>query len=178
VLARSTQPDATDTRDCEPRGYPPLVEFRIERVEARLTWDLRQAVLRPHQTIDHMALADDDEPSTGSFAAITADGDIVGSVRVAPASPPFSVDTYAPPDTPTWRLRGMATREDVRNAGIGSALLGRTVQHVSDHGGGLLWCNARVPAMNLYRRGGFVEHGDMWEDPDIGPHVVMWRLVQ
>jgi predicted GNAT family N-acyltransferase len=49
---------------------------------------------------------------------------------------------------------------------------------VTDHGGGLLWCNARVPAINLYRRGGFVEHGEMWEDPDIGPHVVMWRLVQ
>ncbi len=154
------------------------MEFRVERVAAKLTWDLRQAVLRPHETIDHMALDDDDEPSTGSFAAITADGDIVGSVRVAPRQPPFSVDTYAPPDTLTWRLRGMATREDVRNAGIGSALLSRAVQHVSDHGGGLLWCNARVPAMNLYRRGGFVEHGDMWEDPDIGPHVVMWRLVQ
>jgi predicted GNAT family N-acyltransferase len=72
----------------------------------------------------------------------------------------------------------MATREDVRNLGIGSQVLGRAIRHVTEHGGGLLWCNARVPAMNLYRRAEFMEHGHAWEDPDIGAHVVMWRLVQ
>jgi GNAT superfamily N-acetyltransferase len=71
----------------------------------------------------------------------------------------------------------MATREDVRRAGIGGAVLGRIIDHVAGHGGGLLWCNARVPAVNLYRRAGFVEHGPVWNDPAIGPHVVMWRLV-
>jgi predicted GNAT family N-acyltransferase len=71
----------------------------------------------------------------------------------------------------------MATREDVRNDGIGTALLRRVVRHVADDGGGLIWCNARVPAMHFYRRDGFVAHGDVWEDPDIGPHVVMWRTV-
>ena len=71
----------------------------------------------------------------------------------------------------------MATREDLRNQGIGGAVLSRAIDHVVEHGGGLLWCNARVPAMSLYRRAGFVEHGDPWDDPDIGPHVVMWRIV-
>ncbi len=71
----------------------------------------------------------------------------------------------------------MATRDDVRNIGIGSAVLGRVIDYVAERGGGILWCNARLPAMNLYRRAGFVEQGDAWEDPDIGPHVVMWRFV-
>jgi predicted GNAT family N-acyltransferase len=155
----------------------PTVEFRVDQVAAPVTWELRQAVLRPHETIEHMALPDDDEPLTGSFAAINRDDEIVGTVRVAPGDPPFAAGTYAPASTPMWRLRGMATREDVRHGGIGSELLARAIQHVADHGGGLLWCNARVPATNLYRRAGFVEHGDSWEDPDIGPHVVMWRLV-
>jgi predicted GNAT family N-acyltransferase len=158
-------------------GYRALVQFRVDRVPASMTWELRQAVLRPHQTIDELAFPDDDEMSTGSFAAIDADEEVVGTARVAPASPPFPVGLYAPANSPTWQLRGMATREDVRNDGIGTALLRRVVSHVVDDGGGLIWCNARVPAMDFYRRGGFVTHGDVWEDPDIGPHVVMWRTV-
>jgi predicted GNAT family N-acyltransferase len=153
------------------------VEFHVDRVPASATWELRQAVLRPHETINQLALPDDDELSTGSFAAINENEEVVATVRVAPASPPFSVHTYASTDSLSWRVRGMATREDVRNLGIGSAVLSRAVQHVAEHGGGLLWCNVRVPAVNLYRRASFVEHGDVWEDPDIGPHVVMWRLV-
>jgi GNAT superfamily N-acetyltransferase len=154
------------------------VEFRIDRVPASATLELRQAVLRPHETVDQLALPDDDEPLPGSLAAFNEDEEIVGTVRVAPARPPFPVRTHTAADSPSWRVRGMATREDARNLGIGSAVLSRAVQHVAEHGGGLLWCNARVPAVNLYRRAGFVEHGEVWEEPDIGPHVVMWRSVR
>lgn len=156
-------------------GYRALVKFRVDRVPASMTWELRQAVLRRHQTIDQLALPDDDEMSTGSYAAINADEEVVGTVRTAPAIPPFPVGLYAPANSPTWQLRGMATREDVRSAGVGTALLRRVISHVADDGGGLIWCNARVPAMDFYRRAGFVVHGDVWEDPAIGPHVVMWR---
>ena len=34
------------------------------------TWELRRDVLRPHQQPDEMVLADDDDPSTASFAAL------------------------------------------------------------------------------------------------------------
>jgi predicted GNAT family N-acyltransferase len=163
-------------RDGSP-GYRAHVQFRVDRVPASMTWELRQTVLRPHQTIEQLALPDDNEMSTGSFAAINPDGEVVGTARVAPASPPFPVGLHAPANWPTWQLRGMATREDVRNEGVGTALVRRFVSHVSGEGGGLLWCNARVPAMDFYRRVGFVVHGDVWEEPDIGPHVVMWRTV-
>ena len=158
-------------------GYRAPVQFRVDRVPADMTWELRQTVLRPHQTIEELALPDDDEMSTGSFAAIDADEEVVGTARVAPASPPFPVGLHAPANSPTWQLRGMATGEDVRNVGVGTVLLRRVVRHVADDGGGLIWCNARVPAIDFYRRAGFVVHGDVWEDPDIGPHVVMWRTV-
>jgi GNAT superfamily N-acetyltransferase len=156
------------------------VHYRIEQVRADQTWKLRRQVLRPHETIQQLSLSDDDHPSTGTFAAIAEDGEIVGSARVAPEPPPFETDAESPtgsPAAPAWRLRGMATQEDARNQGIGAAVLDRAIRHVADHGGGLLWCNARLPAVNLYRRAGFVEEGDAWDDPDIGPHIVMWRSV-
>jgi predicted GNAT family N-acyltransferase len=158
------------------------VEFRIERVPAADTWELRQAVLRPLQSPEQLALDDDDRPSTASFAAIDQSGRIVGTGRVAAESPPPSLgDEWAggkiPSKQTAWRLRGMATSEDTRNAGVGSAVLVRIIRHVAEHGGGLLWCNARVPALTLYERAGFAGHGAVWEDPDIGPHLVMWRSV-
>ncbi len=51
------------------------------------------------------------------------------------------------------------------------------IAHVAEHGGGMLWCNARLPALPLYRRAGFAEAGEPWDDPELGPHVVMWRAV-
>jgi GNAT superfamily N-acetyltransferase len=133
--------------------------------------------LRPHQAIDQLALPDDDETSTGTFAAIDEHEEVVGTVRVAPAIPPFPLGTDVPVNGATWQLRGMATREDARTVGIGTALLDQVVRHVADHGAGVIWCNARVPAIGFYRRGGFVAQGDVCEEPEIGPHVVMWRLV-
>ena len=57
------------------------------------------------------------------------------------------------------------------------AVLAAVVAHVADAGGALVWCNARVPARRFYERAGFVAHGDEWDDPEIGPHVAMWRPV-
>ena len=154
------------------------MDLRVEKVSASATWTLRQAVLRPHQTLDQLALADDDDPTTGTFAALDEDGTVVGTVRVALDEPPPAMREHRWPGGCSWRLRGMATREDLRNRGIGGALLDAAISHVADRGSGLVWCNARVPAVNLYRRAGFVEEGERWIDPVIGPHVVMWRTVQ
>jgi len=158
------------------------VDFEVTAVHASETFELRRAVLRPFEDATSIALEDDDRPGTGTFAALSSSGAVVGAARVAPAPPPFSTAALTIDDggvrrSASWRLRGMATREDARNLGVGTAVLARVVQHVADHGGGLLWCNARVPAVAFYRRAGFVEHGDTWDEPRIGPHVVMWRIV-
>jgi predicted GNAT family N-acyltransferase len=71
----------------------------------------------------------------------------------------------------------MATAEGRRSQGIGQAVLAAAIAHVCSSGGGLLWCNARVPAVTFYRRAGFTTRGEPWDEPDIGPHVVMYRVV-
>ena len=71
----------------------------------------------------------------------------------------------------------MATAEDRRSRGLGGAVLAAAITHVRDHGGGWLWCNARLPAVAFYRRAGLVTRGDRWEEPLIGPHIAMELLV-
>ncbi len=157
------------------------MDVRVEQVADDRTWALRQSVLRPHQSVEQVAASDlllATGPPPASFAALDARDEVVGTVRVAAGDPPAVVSGLALQGVGGWRLRGMAVRADLRNGGLGNRLLDRAVAHVAGHGGGLLWCHARVPAMGLYRRAGFEVHGEPWEDSDIGPHVVMARLVE
>jgi predicted GNAT family N-acyltransferase len=71
----------------------------------------------------------------------------------------------------------MATSADLRGHGIGAELIAATVRHIAVSGGGLLWCNARVPAEAFYARAGFLAMDNRWDDPLIGPHVGMLREV-
>ncbi|HUS62156.1 MAG TPA: GNAT family N-acetyltransferase [Acidimicrobiales bacterium] len=147
-----------------------MVEIR--RVPASETFALRHRVLRPHVTIDEVALPGDDDADTGHFAAYDESGNVIGTATVRRESPP---EEWGEPEG--WRLRGMATEESLRGQGIGAAVLGAAIAHVAEHGGGLFWCNARMSALTFYERAGFVTRGEMWVDPDIGPHIRMWRRV-
>ena len=149
------------------------VEYTVEQVPVERTRALRKAVLRPYLPDDDpYALADDQLPSTVAFGAVASDGELIGVVRVAPEPPPFD-----PSNQRGWRLRGMATSPSARNLGVGTALLRATVDHVATTGGGTLWCNARVSARGLYQRGGMQQWGGVWDEPHIGPHIVMWRNI-
>jgi GNAT superfamily N-acetyltransferase len=132
-------------------------------------------VLRPHQSIEQLHLPSDDLPTTACFAAFGDDGEVVGTSLVALEEAPFGASDIGNDVAPAWRLRGMATREDFRGSGIGTALLNQVIDYVAEWEGVVLWCNARLAAINLYLRSEFRTYGDQWQDPDIGAHVVMWR---
>lgn len=83
---------------------------------------------------------------------------------------------------PAWQLRGMATLPEYRGKGIGRAVLAMIeadleAQPGETHGGAdvgpLLWCNARVPAVEFYRRLGWRVVSGEFEIPTAGPHVKM-----
>ena len=69
----------------------------------------------------------------------------------------------------------MATDAAVRGAGFGAALLAACIEHAAASGGGELWCNARLVAVEFYRRAGFEVVSEEFDIPGIGPHRVMAR---
>jgi len=147
------------------------VDVRVERVAADVGLPLRQRVLRPHQSLDELRSPTDDHPDTGTYVAVIG-GEVVCTASVRREPPP-----WAPGETSAWRLRGMATDPAWRGKGIGARVLDAVVRHVRDRGGGLLWCNARVPAVRFYVRAGFRARGEEFEEPVIGPHIAMERDV-
>jgi predicted GNAT family N-acyltransferase len=149
------------------------VQVIVEAVPVGVTFPLRQQVLRPHESFEQLALPGDDDPETCHVAARTAHGRVVGTATVRREAPPWE-----PAVSYAWRVRGMATSEGLRGQGIGTKVLEVVIAHVASHGGGLLWCNARIPAKTFYERAGFLTVGEPWIDPDIGPHVAMWRKVE
>jgi len=149
------------------------MSVEIQRVTAAQTFPLRQRVLRPHDTIDELSQPDDGHRDTAHFAAVE-DGNVIGAASVRRELAP---GTTQPQATSSWRLRGMATADGRRSQGIGAAVLVAVLEHVARHGGGLVWCNARLGAVAFYERAGFVTRGERWDDPTIGPHVAMERFV-
>jgi predicted GNAT family N-acyltransferase len=144
------------------------VHVDVEQVPAFLVLPLRQRVLRPHQSVADVGFEGDE---TGThFAAFDTSSAIVGVVSLIGEPPDAS-------GTPSWRLRGMATEPALQRQGVGRALMSGLLDFVARSGGGSLWCNARMRAVGFYQLFGFVVAGEVFEEPDIGPHVRMVRLV-
>ncbi len=135
-------------------------------VDPALTVPLRRRVLRPHESEEQVAAAmtDPDVVAVG----VVEDDRLVACALAQPEPCPDPVAGSRP-----WRLRGMATHPDLRGQGLGAAVLVRLLDEAAVRGADVVWCNARVPAMGLYERAGFVVLGEPWEDPVIGPHVRM-----
>jgi GNAT superfamily N-acetyltransferase len=144
---------------------------QIQRVTAAETFSLRQRILRPHDTFDELSLLDDDLDAC-HFGAVD-DGSVIGAASVRRETAPWNVELRQ-----SWRLRGMATAEDRRSQGVGTAILEAVIQHVQQRGGGLLWCNARMAAVSFYERAGFGTRGESWDDPILGPHIAMEMRVE
>lgn len=134
------------------------------------TRELRRRVLRPHLAPD-APLPGEDAPGALHLAAFDGD-ELLSTCIVYPEPCP-----WLPGREHAWHLRQMATAPRHRQRGAASTLLACAVRDVvPGHGGRLLWCNARVPAVPLYTRAGFVEHGEPFLEAETGlPHQRMWR---
>jgi GNAT superfamily N-acetyltransferase len=133
----------------------------VRAVSPADTRPLRQAVLRPHETLADLAA---NEPLCAHALGAFDGEDLIAVGLVGPEG-----------GEGDWRVRGMATVAQARGRGAGSAILEGLVQHALANGARRIWCTARTPARSLYERAGFRVVSDEFELPEIGPHVVMER---
>lgn len=74
-----------------------------------------------------------------------------------------------------YQLRGMATLGAFQNKGYGKKLLVKTEEFLKDKKVTIIWCNARVIALDFYQKQGFRIIGNEFDIPQIGGHFVMCK---
>lgn len=74
-----------------------------------------------------------------------------------------------------YRLRGMATDEKHRKKGCAKRIMQEAFKKIKNKKGDLLWCNARLIAVDFYKNVGFSTYGDLFNIADIGPHYLMYK---
>jgi GNAT superfamily N-acetyltransferase len=142
-------------------------QVRICAVDAAAGRPLRMAVLRPGESADEPMYPLEGDPATLHFAAIGDREEVLAVGSVMPEAHPRD------PRPNDWRIRGMATRADLRGSGLGASVLEEIVRVTRERHGVRLWCNARVGARGFYERAGFRIEGQEYEIAGIGPHFLM-----
>ena len=133
--------------------------FTIKETLAEALIPLRGQVLRPGRPESAARFAEDAAPGSAHFAAVTADGTVVGCATVIEKDG-------------SLQLRGMATAPEWQGRGVGRAVLEAVQTHAITRGLPL-WCNARVSAVGFYEKSGWHTEGAAFDVPDFGPHFIM-----
>ena len=133
--------------------------FTIKETIAEALVPLRWQVLRPGRPESAARFAEDVAPGSAHFAALTADGMVIGCASVIEKDGGL-------------QLRGMATAPEWQGRGVGRALLEAVQAHATTRHLPL-WCNARVSAVGFYEKSGWHTEGAVFDVPGVGPHFIM-----
>ena len=148
----------------------------IGRIAAAETRGLRLAILRPGQPPERVVYPGDDLATSVHVGVRDALGVLVSVASLyREVVSDRAVDLAGRAGV---RIRGMATLPEHRGLGYGRSLIERGLAKIATGADDVAWCNARTTASGYYERVGFSVASDVFDLPDIGPHVVMSRAVK
>lgn len=145
-----------------------MIEIRM--IEPEITYSLRHRVLRPHQKIED-CMYDTDHQAGGFHVGAFFQAELISVASFCMENhPDFSSKKQ-------YRLRAMATLEQYRKLGAGRKVVNYGEQVLKEQGVDLLWCKGRTTVQGYYRKIGFRVHGEVFDYPPIGPHIVMYKKI-
>ncbi len=130
---------------------------------------LRQLVLHPSGPVERVMYAKDYE-RLALHVLIRKDSELVAVGSLLPE------DENEAQSFSAWRIRGMAVKPEVQGQGLGSIILNEMFEYLQNIESQtqvqpqLIWCNARIEALNLYTRMGFTALDGEFLIPGSGPH--------
>jgi predicted GNAT family N-acyltransferase len=144
--------------------------MKISLVKAEEVRPLRHLVLRPTLPIETTYYDLDDHKDTVHLASII-------NKKI------ISIGTFYPENDQEiksingYRLRGMATHPDFRRMSAATKLMYASFKILEDKKCDILWCNARLVALEFYTELGFKIIGPEFDIKDIGPHYKMYKMI-
>ena len=73
-----------------------------------------------------------------------------------------------------FQLRGMATLKEFQGLGAGKLMMKEALLILNSLHIDYLWCNARIAAVNFYKKSGLQTFGEKFKIPKIGEHYLMF----
>ena len=146
------------------------LKVNITKVDAEKVRPLRHSELRKGQDFSTTSYLKDYEVDTFHMACIV-DEKIVTCATFYPEKLIKIKSDYA------YRLRGMATDSNSQRKGYATDLMIESFKELKEKGTDLLWCNARLVAVNFYESLGFKITGELFNIEGIGPHYYMYKEI-
>ncbi|MCA1011586.1 GNAT family N-acetyltransferase [Halobacillus halophilus] len=145
--------------------------MHVAQIEAEQTYTLRHNILRPHQPFESCQY-DTDYDDDAFHVGVFNEGKIVSVAS-------FYLESYEEFTSSTqYRLRAMATAEEFRNKGAGREAVQYAERILQERKAGLLWCKGRTSVQDYYQKLGFRSYGDVFDYPELGPHVIMYKTLK
>lgn len=131
---------------------------------------LRQLVLHPHGDISKVSYERDHHPETKHYGCYK-DSKLIATGTLIPE------DENEVLSESIYRIRGMAVDPHYQGQHLGQKILNCMFKHLTQKTDTkMIWCNARVKALGLYTRAGFIVFEPEFDIPGSGPHKRL-RLV-
>ena len=147
-----------------------MSEYEVRVIAPSDTYELRRALLRPHQRLNEMTWPADEHPDSlhvGGYRGENQAG--IGTIH-RQAMPGVS-------EPEAWRVRAIAVDYGHRGYGLGATILNRLIEHAAVSGGRVVWANATAASFGFFEHHGFRRRGEPFELPEIGPHYVVFAEI-
>ena len=146
------------------------LQLYVKKVSAEKVRPLRYSELRKGQDFSTTSYLKDYEKDTFHMACIV-EGKIVTCATFYPerSTKIKSEDAY--------RLRGMATNSKFQRKGYATDLMNESFKELKNRDCDMVWCNARLVAVDFYKSVGFKITGELFDIEEIGPHYYMYKEI-
>ncbi len=146
------------------------LKVEINKVETDKIRPLRYSELRKGQDFSTTSYLKDYEESTFHMACIVDDKTVTCATFYPEKSRKIKSDN-------AYRLRGMATDSRFKRKGYASGLMAESFKELKKRGCDIVWCNARLVAVDFYKSVGFKITGELFDIAGIGPHYYMYKEI-
>ncbi|MFO7672557.1 MAG: GNAT family N-acetyltransferase [Lutibacter sp.] len=142
--------------------------IQIKEISAKETFPIRLEVLRKNIPLPYEFNGDFDS-ETIHLGAFKNDKLIAVSSYMKSDNKNFKGNQY--------QLRGMATLVEYQGFGAGKLMLQKAVEILKEINCNLLWCNARIAAVDFYVKQGFQTFGEKFDIAHVGEHYMMFKKI-
>jgi GNAT superfamily N-acetyltransferase len=140
----------------------------IKKIAPIETYPVRHHVLRKGKPVESCHFEGDDLETTHHFG-LYFNRELVGIISL------FKTNSIHFLEKNQYQIRGMAVLEKYREKDFGKALIVHSEKQCKIQNTELIWFNARVEAIGFYEKMKYIKTGTVFEIPDVGKHVLMFK---